>query len=83
MALRGKRRFRRYAMWRLMSGGYGPGALGGLGRGAGRFGPWAQGADFTQMPIPPFIEARLKTWHDKAHGNQTAGSSAGQDVTQV
>jgi hypothetical protein len=35
------------------------------------------------MPLPPFIEARLKTWHDQAHGNPTTPSAQPADVTKV
>ena len=48
-----KRRWRRYAMSQMMGGGYGHGLPGGS--------PQA----FT---LPPFIEATLKAWHDRAHG---------------
>lgn len=69
--LRGKRGLRRYAMARMLAGGFGHGGWGGYGR-YGR-------ADFSQMPIPPFIEARLKAWHDQAHGvtpSTTPGGTA-------
>jgi hypothetical protein len=57
---------RRLALARMLSGGFG---RGGWGR-YGGYGPWGHG-DFSQMPIPPFIEARLKSWHDQAHGTVT------------
>jgi hypothetical protein len=66
MVLGRKRRFRRFAMGQMM----GPGGFGSYGP-WGRFGghgPWSGGP---QQPIqlPPFIEATLKAWHDRAHGN--------------
>jgi hypothetical protein len=69
--LRGKRGLRRYAMRQILAGGFGPGSW-------GRFGGYGSHGhmDFSQMPLPPFIEARLKSWHEQAHG--TAPSGAGQ-----
>lgn len=83
--LRGKGRMRRYAMWRLINAsGFGPGQWGGFGHGRwSQFGPGGQRPDFSQMPLPPFIEARLKTWHDQAHGNPTTPSAQPADVTKV
>lgn len=72
--LRGKRGLRRYAMARMLAGGFGHGGWGGYG-GYGR-------TDFSQMPIPPFIEARLKAWHDQQHGTPATGSTPG-DVAKV
>jgi hypothetical protein len=76
--LRGKRGLRRYAMARMMAGGFGRG-------GWGRYGGYGPGGhtDFSQMPIPPFIEARLKAWHDQAHGNVPPAASQPSDVTRV
>ena len=71
--LRGKRGLRRYAMARLLAGGFGQGGWGGYGR----FGH----ADFSQMPIPPFIDARLKAWHDQQHGTPTTGNAPGRAST--
>lgn len=61
-----KRRWRRYAMGQMMGrgayGGYGPwGRFGGHG-------PWSGGPQ-QAIQLPPFIEATLKAWHDRAHGN--------------
>ena len=71
--LRGKRGLRRYAMARLLSGGFGHGGWGGYGRyGLG---------DFSQMTIPPFIEARLKAWHDQQHGVPATGNAPGGSAT--
>jgi len=71
MAVLRKMSFRRYMMARMLMGGFGR-------RG---YGPWSQ-HDFSQMPIPPFIDARLKTWHDQAHGNVTP-SGKPTDIRQV
>jgi len=36
------------------------------------------------MTLPPFIEATLKAWHDRAHGNvPPAGRTPEQTATQV
>ena len=71
--LRGKRGLRRYAMARMLAAGFGHGGWGDYGR----FGH----ADFSQMPIPPFIEARLKAWHDQVHATQTPGNVPGGPAT--
>lgn len=58
-----KRHMRRH----LMAGTY----AGGFGRfGPGRFGhgPWDKAGGQQPMTLPPFIEATLKAWHDRAHG---------------
>jgi hypothetical protein len=65
--LRGKRGLRRYAMARMLAGGFGRGGWGYGGHGHG---------DFSQMPLPPFIEARLKAWHDQQHGTTTGNPQA-------
>ena len=76
--LRGKRHMRRHAMAGMMGGPLGHG-------GPGRFGRWSAPGetDFSQMPLPPFIEARLKGWHDKQHGTNPPVSGKAPDVTQV
>ena len=75
-----KRRWRRYMAAQAMSGGYagGPwGRFGGYGHG-GHAGPQQP------MNLPPFIEATLKAWHDRAHGTvPPAGSAPEQPPTQV
>ena len=74
-----KRRWRRYAMGQMMGGGYGGGRWGRFG-GYGYGGPGGPG--FT---LPPFIEANLKAWHDRAHGTVpppgTATDQPGQMFT--
>ena len=60
-----KRRWRRYAMSQMM-GGYGHAAPGGP--------PQA----FT---LPPFVEATLKAWHDRAHGTVPPAGPTGQPGT--
>jgi hypothetical protein len=71
--LRGKRGLRRYAMARMLAGGFGHGGWGGYGR-------YGHG-DFSQMPIPPFIEARLKAWHDQAHATPTSSNVPGRTAS--
>ena len=78
MAVLRKMSFRRYMMARMLMGGFG---RRGYGFGRAGYGPWSQ-YDFSQMPIPPFIEARLKSWHDQAHGNVTP-SGKPTDIRQV
>jgi hypothetical protein len=34
----------------------------------GRFGGYGNGGPAQAMNLPPFIEATLKAWHDRAHG---------------
>jgi hypothetical protein len=76
--LRGKRRMRRYAMGYMMGRAFGPGGWGRYGHGPGPFG------NFEQMPIPPFIEARLKAWHDQAHGTvPPTGATSETPLAQV
>lgn len=70
--LRGKRRMRRY----MMTGGFGRG-------GWGQYGGYGGHGDFSQMPLPPFIEARLKAWHDQAHGTTPPAASQPPDVAKV
>jgi hypothetical protein len=67
-----KRRWRRYAMSQMMGGGY-------AGAPWGRFG--GPGQTFT---LPPFIEATLKAWHDRAHGTvPPQGPTSQPGPTQV
>ena len=56
-----KRRWRRYAMGQTMGGGFGGGPW-------GRFGGYGHGGPQQAVTLPPFIEATLKAWHDRAHG---------------
>jgi hypothetical protein len=71
-----KRRWRRYAMSQ-MGGGY-AGApwsrFGGYGHGS----PGGPQQTFT---LPPFIEATLKAWHDRAHGTVPPAAATGQSGT--
>ena len=60
-----KRRMRRFAMSQMMGGGFG--GYGPWSRFGGH-GPWAGGPQ-QAIQLPPFIEATLKAWHDRAHGN--------------
>jgi hypothetical protein len=82
LAMLGRRKRWRRAM---MSGMYG----GGFGHGWGRFGgygPWAQqGGPAQPVTLPPFIEATLKAWHDRAHGQvpPTSGSPDQPTTTTV
>ena len=71
--LRGKRNMRRYMMARMLAGGF--------GRGRGGYG--SHGTDFSQMPLPPFIEARLKSWHDQGHAGSSATPGQASDVTKL
>ena len=74
-----KRRWRRYAMAQMMGGGYGGGRW-------GRFGGYGhEGHGGPQQPVtlPPFIEATLKAWHDRAHGNNPPAGSTPDQPTQV
>ena len=59
-----KRRLRRYAMGQMMGGGFAGAPWGRFG-GYGHAGPGGPQQAFT---LPPFIEATLKAWHDRAHG---------------
>jgi hypothetical protein len=75
-----KRRWRRYAMSQMMGGGYAGAPWGRFG-GYGHGGPGGPGQTFT---LPPFIEATLKAWHDRAHGTvPPAGSMSQPGPTQV
>jgi hypothetical protein len=74
--LRGKRQMRRYMMARMLAGGFGRG-------GWGRYGGYGSHGDFSQMPLPPFIEARLKAWHDQAHGTVPPTGNQPSDVAKV
>ena len=75
-----KRRWRRYAMSQMMGGGYAGtpwGRFGGHGHGV----PGGPQQAFT---LPPFIEATLKAWHDRAHGTvPPPGPTAQPGTTQV
>jgi hypothetical protein len=74
--LRGKRQMRRYMMARMLGGGFGRG-------GWGQHGGYGSHGDFSQMPLPPFIEARLKTWHDQAHGTVPPAANQPPDTAKV
>ena len=72
-----KRRWRRYAMGQMMGGGYGPWSrFGGYGHGD----PAGPQQAFT---LPPFIEATLKAWHDRAHGTVPPAASGQSGTAQV
>jgi hypothetical protein len=73
-----KRRWRRYAMSQMMGGGYAGGPWGRFG-GYGHGGPGGPQA-FT---LPPFIEATLKAWHDRAHGTVPPQAPTQPGPTQV
>ena len=73
-----KRRWRRYAMSQMMGGGYAGAPWGRFG-GYGHGGPGGPQQTFT---LPPFIEATLKAWHDRAHGTvPPAGNATDQSGT--
>lgn len=73
-----KRRWRRYAMSQMMGGGYAGAPWGRFG-GYGHGGPGGPQQRFT---LPPFIEATLKAWHDRAHGTvPPAGTATDQPGT--
>jgi hypothetical protein len=73
-----KRRWRRYAMSQMIGGGYAGAPWGRFG-GYGHGGPGGPQQTFT---LPPFIEATLKAWHDRAHGTvPPAGTATDQSGT--
>ena len=76
--IRGKRHMRRHAMAGMMGGPFGHGGRGG-------FGPWSgrSESDFAQMPLPPFIQARLKAWHERQHGTTPSASGQPSEATQL
>jgi hypothetical protein len=55
-------------------GGWGGGGWGGRGWGGHHHGP--DGSH--NWEVPPVIDEKLRTWHDKAHGNTPAEPTAGQ-----
>src|SRR5437868_14173492 len=59
-----KRRWRRYAMGQMTGGGFGGGRWGRFGYGHGGY-----GGPQHPVPLPPFIDATLNAWHDRALGN--------------
>ena len=71
-----KRRWRRYAMGQTMGGGF-------AGAPWGRFSGYGHGGGTQQtFTLPPFIEATLKAWHDRAHGTvPPAGIASDQPGT--
>jgi len=72
-----KRRWRRYAMSQMMGGGYAGGPW-------GRFGGYSHGVPGgppQAFTLPPFIEATLKAWHDRAHGTVPPAGPTGQAGT--
>jgi hypothetical protein len=79
MALLARTRMgRRYAMAQMMGGGfrgYGP-----WGRSGGHRG-WS-GAPIQPGQLPPFIEATLKAWHDRAHGTVPPAGQGQTSPTQ-
>ena len=67
-----KRRWRHAMMARMYGGGFGS-------HGPGRWGgssPWAHGGPQEPVTLPPFIEATLKAWHDRAHGTVPPAGAA-------
>jgi len=76
-----KRRWRRYAMaQKMMGGGFGGGPWGHFG-GYGHGGYAGPQQPFT---LPPLIEATLKAWHDRAHGNvPPSGAAPAPPTAQV
>ena len=75
-----KRRWRRYAMSQMMAGGYAGAPWGRFGG----YGPGAPGGPGQTFTLPPFIEATLKAWHDRAHGTVPPTGPASQPgPTQV
>jgi hypothetical protein len=74
-----KRRWRRYAMGQMMGGGYAGGPWGRFG-GYGHGGPGGPQQTFT---LPPFIEATLKAWHDRAHGTVPPAATGQSGTAQV
>jgi hypothetical protein len=71
-----KRRWRRYAMGQMMGGGFGGGRWGRFGYGHGGYGGPQQ-----PITLPPFIEATLKAWHDRAHGTVPPAAAPGEPPT--
>jgi hypothetical protein len=73
-----KRRWRRAMIGQMYGGGFGPGRFGG-------YGPWAHGGPQQPVTLPPFFEATLKAWHDRAHGTvpPTAGTAEQAGATHV
>jgi hypothetical protein len=70
-----KRRLRRYAMSQTMSGGF--------GGPWGRFGGYGHGGTQQTFTLPPFIEATLKAWHDRAHGTVPPTATGQSGTAQV
>jgi hypothetical protein len=74
-----KRRWRRYAMSQMMGGGNAGGPWGRFG-GYSHGGPGGPQQTFT---LPPFIEATLKAWHDRAHGTVPPAAMSQPGTAQV
>ena len=85
LALLGRRRrMRQYMMAKMYGRGFG-GGFGPWNR-FGGYGPWAQeGGPQQPITLPPFIEATLKAWHDRAHGTvpPAADPASAPGPTQV
>jgi hypothetical protein len=83
LALFGRGRFvRRLLMARMVARGftgYGGGSWGRFG-GYGHGGAGGPGQTFT---LPPFIEATLKAWHDRAHGTAPQAPTGPSGTVQV
>jgi hypothetical protein len=84
LAMLGRRRKWRRLMYTQMAGhrfggGYGPWSR------FGGYGPWAPGGPQQGVQLPPFIEATLKAWHDRAHGAVPPAGGAAEhgDTAQV
>jgi hypothetical protein len=74
---------RRLVMARMISRGF---ARYGAGGPWGRFGGYGQGrpGGYQQtFALPPFIEATLRAWHDRAHGTAPQAPTGQSGTVQV
>jgi hypothetical protein len=85
LALFGRGRLvRRLVMARMVARGFG--RYGGAGGPGGRFGGYGHGGPggYPQtFGLPPFIEATLRAWHDRAHGTAPQAPTGPSGTVQV
>jgi hypothetical protein len=84
LALFGRRRLvRRMLMARMVARGFGRYGGGGPGGRFGGYGSGGPGGYQQTFTLPPFIEATLRAWHDRAHGSAPQAPTGPSGTVQV
>jgi hypothetical protein len=84
LALFGRRRLvRRMLMARMVARGFGRYGGGGPWGRFGGYGHGGAGGYQQAFALPPFIEATLRAWHDRAHGTTPQAPTGPSGTVQV